>query len=78
MKTSTLAQGPAVGGRYITVGSTIYTLEPGDDPGTYPAELKAVLDAEALDIAAHREMQRREDAARAAWKTRAAPTVSVM
>jgi hypothetical protein len=58
MFTRTIAQGPqAHGGRYITIGSTIYHLEIGDDPASYPAPLKALLDAEALDAAADRELQ---------------------
>jgi hypothetical protein len=58
MQTSTLIQGPlGLGGRYITIGSTIYNLQAGDDPASDPAPLKAFLDAEALDAATDRELQ---------------------
>ncbi len=78
MQTSTLVQGPlGLGGRYITIGATIYNLEAGDNPTSYPAPLKAFLDAEALNAAVEKEVQSMADRVRERLRAQnAVPVVS--
>lgn len=78
MQTSTVAQGPlGLGGPTITVGTTIYNLQAGDDPQSYPAPLKAELASRALESAVQLEMQAMTDRVRARLRAQnAVPVVS--
>jgi hypothetical protein len=76
MQTSTLVQGPLnLGGRIITIGATIYNLEAGDNPASYPAPLKVFLDAEARERAVEAEIQQIADRLRARLRAQNGVTV---